>query len=140
MVEIEDEDEKVFLSAEEEEEMDDVALVSRRGGSHDKRMISRTDIRPITYSSTTRKTKCRYAIVTILLVLVAAVLALAVGLFVGQSLGRRAVRGGENPTPSPPPPGEVNWGNTIKVLDKVQNVTDFFTNQLNESVIRDYLS
>lgn len=43
------------------------------------------------HSSTT---KCRYGLCTFVLVLLAAVLSLAVGLFLGQSIGRKAVSGG----------------------------------------------
>lgn len=84
------------------------------------------------------KSKCRYALCTILVVMVAAILSLAVGLFVGQSLGRRAVRGGDEPAPSPH--AQYNWGDTVMINGSAQNVAEYFASHLSEEDIRNYLS
>lgn len=88
------------------------------------------------------KTNCRYGLCYVLSILVVAVICLGVGLFVGQSLGRRAVKqqgGGGGPTPVPPL-DSYSWGDTVTVDGLRHYVFDWFSNNVQPEDIKNYLS
>ena len=137
----EEEDEKGLLAVADEDEDHDESEDSlgwRRRRRERGRWAADMKVTSTTSSdSVSWKAKCRYALCTVMAVVVAAVLSLAVGLFVGQSLGRRAVdSGGDNPAPS----SSYNWGDTVMINGSAQDVAEYFASHLSEGDIRNYLS
>ena len=88
------------------------------------------------------KVSCGYAVCTIMLVAVAIVLSASVGLFVGQSLGRRASHndGGGGTTPPPVHKVAYDWGDKVTIDGRKQSVTDYFISNIKADDIRNYLS
>ena len=96
------------------------------------------------------KVSCGYVVCTVMLVLIAIVLSASVGLFVGQSLGRQAVRNGDGggttapppsggTTPTPPPPGGYNWGDMVTISGRPHSVLEYFIANINTTDIKQYL-
>ena len=92
------------------------------------------------------KASCGYVVCTVMMVLIAIVLSVSVGLFVGQSLGRRAVRN-NNDTQSPCNSGgggsasmAPDWGDTVTIDGSARKVSDYFIENVKSNDIRSYLS
>ena len=87
------------------------------------------------------KVSCGYAVCTIMLVAIAIVLSTSVGLFVGQSLGRRAVHHDDGGGGGGGGEGVVyDWGDTVTVDGHKQNVSDYFIANIKADDIKSYLS
>lgn len=128
-----DRDEEALLSDEESPaELEEVAHRSSAGGDR-----SRSSEKTVPRARSGRcKVVCSYLVCSVMAVLVTAVLSMAVGLFVGQSLGRKAVHC-EPPTVLVP--DKVPWGDTATIGGRTQNVSDYFAEHVNEDDIKKYL-
>ena len=144
---MEEEDRRDLLAEEgaddEEQELDNIATVRSRPRKARGRAIARGAPPPQRCGRC--KTTCAHGLCTILLMLVAGSLCLAVGLFVGQSIGRRDAGGDATPptTPGPTPSTvavEYDWGDMVKdKLGRKKEVMDIFKGGINESDISAYL-
>lgn len=72
----------------------------------------------------------KYALFAFIAVLVAMILSLVIGVLAGRSLGKKAAASGQ---------GKYDWGDTIMMGGRNQDVAEYIASHLSEDSIRDYL-
>lgn len=143
-LEFEDMEDRELLEGEkdvdrEEDALEKDVIVKRKAtGAQGKRKRHSKPAKDLLYQpepSRNLKFWCKYVVCATMAVLVATTLSASVGLFVGQSIGRKAVGGTGSSTPA-----TYDWGDTVTIEGRTLNVSDYFTAHISEEVISDYLA
>ncbi len=142
-------DEEVLILREDEEssnaESDSIPTGSLRDNMAMRTRTFKYKVNSVSSSVSRKCSMSPASMVTVGFVIVAAVMiSLAIGLVMGERLGRRAVNKEDGGEATPPPPcnikGSYDWGDTVSINGSTSSVFQYFTDNLKANDIRDYLA